>query len=115
MKMYYFTYWIQRHGRSTFKKLSDQVLSKISVPNKIKKEMETDEYLFHYFMVVYYVIALNYFGLPIEQISFLVDFILVPGTCKLFSPSEILETQKDMIPIIEEYIKKDLQLYDERN
>lgn len=111
MSSYYFSYWIARYGKISFKKLSKKVCTKIIVPPKIREECGADQYLFHYFFVVYYVIALNYLGLNIEQISFILDLSLTPGTCKLFSPSEILEVQKDVIPEIEEYIKKDLKLY----
>lgn len=111
MDNYYFTYWIKRYGRNKFKELSDKVCKKISVPLKIKKKLGTDEYLFHYFYVVYFTIALNYFGLNEKQIAFLLDLSLAPGTCKLFSPFEILEVQKDVIPEIEEYVKKDLLAY----
>lgn len=111
MDSYYFTYWIARYGKENFKRLTNKVCTKISVPSKIGKKFGTDEYLFQYFFVVYYTIALNYFGINLEQISFLIDLSLTPGTCKLFPPSEILEVQKDVIPEIEEYVKKDLLSY----
>lgn len=41
-----------------------------------------------------------------------INLSLIPGICKLFPPSKILEVQKDVIPEIEEYVKKDLILYE---
>lgn len=111
MDNYYFTFWIKRYGRKAFRELSDKICTKISVPLEIKGKMNKDEYLFHYFYVVYYTITLNYFGLDIKQISLLLDMSLTPGTSKLFPPDEILKVQKDVIPEIENYIKKDLTMY----
>lgn len=111
MESFYFTYWIAKHGKDEFKKLTDKVCTKMSVPSKIKNDLGTDEYLFQYFYVVYYTITLNYLGLDKKQISFLLDLSLTPGTCKLFPPAEILEVQKDIIPDIEKYIKQDLKAY----
>lgn len=114
MDNYYFTFWIKRYGKGAFRQLINKVCSKITVPLEMKKKINTDEYLFHYFYVVYYTIALNYFGLDIKQISVLIDMSLTPGTCELFSPEEILKVQKDVIPEIENYVKKDLELVDKR-
>lgn len=111
MESFYFTYWISKYGKEQFKKLTSKVCSKISVPSKVKNEFWTDEYLFQYFYVVYYTITLNYFGLNRKQISFLLDLSLTPGTCKIFSPSEILKVHKDVIPEIEEYVKCDFISY----
>lgn len=111
MDSYYFTFWIKKYGRDKFKELTAKVCRKITVPLEIKKKFGTDEFLFQYFYVVYYTIALNYFGLNTQQISFLIDMSLTPGTCKLFSPEEILKVQKDVIPEIEEYVKRDLTTY----
>ena len=111
MDSYYFTFWIKKYGRDKFKELTDKVCRKITVPLEIKKKFGTDDFLFQYFYVVYYTIALNYFGLNTQQISFLIDMSLTPGTCKLFSPDEILKVQKDVIPEIEEYVKRDLTSY----
>ena len=36
---------------------------------------------------------------------------LTPGISKLFSPTEILKVQKDVIPEIIDYIEKDLKLF----
>lgn len=111
MDNYYFTYWIKRYGRKNLKELSDKVCEKATVPLKICQKYGTDEFLFHYFYTVYYTVALQYFGLDTKQISLLLDMALAPGICKLFSPDKILEVQKDVIPEIEQYIQKDLKLY----
>lgn len=111
MDNYYFTFWIKKYGKDSFRELCNNVCRKISDPLKIQEKMNKDEYLFHYFYVVYYTITLNYFGLDTKQISLLLDMSLTPGTSKLFSPEEILKVQKDVIPEIENYIKKDLTMY----
>lgn len=67
-----------------------------------------DEFLIEYCIVI---VALNYFGLSTNQISFMLDLSLTPGTSKTFPPSEILEAQKEVIPEIEEYIRKDFNFY----
>lgn len=41
----------------------------------------------------------------------MLDLSLTPGTSKTFPPSEILEAQKEVIPEIEEYIRKDFNFY----
>lgn len=111
MDNYYFTYWIKKHGREKFRELSNKVCEKTTVPLKIRKKYGKDEYLFHYFYVVYYTIVLHYFGLDTTQISMILDISLTPGVSKLFSPAEILEVQKDVIPEIEQYILEDLKSY----
>lgn len=110
-KNLYFTYWIQRYGKEEFKKLTDKVCKQTRVPLEIKQEYGTDDYLFHYFFAVYCIITLNYFGLSNKQIAFILDLSIGPGISKLFPPGEILEEQKDAIPDMLKFIKKDLELY----
>ena len=86
-------------------------VKKIKVPLIIKQKVNLDEYLFNYFAITYYIVALHYFQISIDKICFLVDLAFTPGTCKLFSPKEVLKVQKDNIPEIISYIKKDLILF----
>lgn len=108
MGNYYFTYWINKHGKDEFAKLANTVASNTTIPKSIKGKINNDEYLFHYFWVVYCIVTLNYFGLDSEQISFVLDLFMKMGISKVFRPSEILEVQKDVIPDIVKYIEKDL-------
>ena len=41
----------------------------------------------------------------------MLDLGLTSGTSVAFPPDEILNDQKELIPEIEDYIKKDLKLY----
>jgi hypothetical protein len=111
MERLFFTYWIARHGRENFEKLSTRVCQKLKVPLIIKQKVNLDEYLFNYFAITYYIVALHYFQISIDKICFLIDLAFTPGTCKLFPPKEVLEMQKDNIPEIISYIKKDLILF----
>lgn len=111
MERLFFTYWIARYGKESFKRLSSKVCQRHKVPFVIKQKVNLDEYLFNYFAVVYYIIALDYFQISIDKICFLMDLAFTPGTCKLFPPKEVLEVQKDNIPEIISYIKKDLILF----
>ncbi len=111
MYKYYFTYWIAKYGREEFERLTKKICRKITVPLKIKKESDTDEYLFHYFFVTYYSIALHYFGLDVKQIAMMIDIAFVPGTSKLFPPGNILRVQADVIPEIEKYVENDFKCY----
>ena len=112
MYNFYFTFWISKHGQETFKELTDKVYKNITVPMEIEKKMDRDEYLFHYFLIVYYVVTLDYFGLNTQQISYFLDFSITLGTSELFPPSKILEDQKDVIPDILKFVKEDLQIYE---
>ncbi len=111
MDKYYFTYWIAKYGRKKFENLEKKICRKITVPLKIKRGLETDEYLFHYFFITYYTIALHYFGLDTKQIAMMIDIAFVPGTSKLFPPEHILKLQVDVIPEIEKYIENDFKCY----
>lgn len=112
MDKLFFTYWIARYGKKNLKDLTDKVCSKIKVPKEIKeKVIDLNEYLFNYFYIVYYIVALNYFNVSIDKICLLVDLAFTPGTCKLFPPAEILKVQKENIPLIIHYIEKDLKIY----
>ncbi len=111
MQNYYFTYWIARYGKDTFKNLADRICQKIKMPIEIIKIVSKDEVLLQYCLVVYYVVTLNYFGLNKRQISLMLDLGLTPGTSVAFPPGEILEDQRELIPEIEEYIRRDLNLY----
>lgn len=111
MNNYYFTFWIARHGKENFKNLSSKVCHNISIPKEIKENMNTDEYLFHYFFIVYCSVALKYFGMDTKQISFALDLLIAPGTSKTFPPNKIFEDQKNVIPEIEKYIIQDLEIY----
>lgn len=109
MPNYYFTYWIARYGKDAFKNLTDKICQNIKIP--IIKTLEKDEFLTQYCIVVYNIIALNYFGLSTNQIAFMLDLSITPGTSVAFPPGEILKDQKELIPEIEDYIKRDLKLY----
>lgn len=111
MTNYYFTYWIARYGKDAFKNLADKICKNIKIPASIIEVLEKDELLTEYCIVVYCIVALNYFGLNTKQIAFMLDLSITPGTSKAFSPSEILEAQKRVIPEIEEYIRKDFNFY----
>lgn len=111
MDRHYFTFWIAKYGKQNFKELIDKACHKISVPEKILEKKLVDEYLFNYFYVVYFTIMLHLFGISEDKIGFILDYSLTPGVCKLFSPSEILKVQKDLIPEIKKYIDKDLAIY----
>ena len=111
MQNYYFTYWIARYGKETFKNLADRICQKIKIPIEIIKSFNKDEVLLQYCLVVYYVVTLNYFGLNKRQITLMLDLGLTPGTSVAFPLGEILEAQKEVIPEIEEYIRKDFKFY----
>ncbi len=112
MDKLFFTFWIARYGKDEFKKLTDKICGKIKVPKEIKEDgMTSDEYLFNYFYIVYYTVALKYFNVSIDKICLLIDLAFMPGACKLFPPSEILEVQEENIPQIIYYIEKDLKTY----
>ena len=109
----YFTYWIKRYGIEKFKILTDKICSKAVIPAEIKNspDYNKDIFLFHYFWIVYCIVSYNYFGLNTKQISMCLDLSVAPGTCKMYSPAEVLKVQKDNIPYMLEFIKKDLELY----
>lgn len=111
MPNYYFTYWIARYGKNALHNLMHKICQNIKVPIEIIEKLGKDEFLAEYCIIVYCTIALNYFGLNTKQIAFMLDLSITPGTSKAFPPSEILEDQKEVIPEIEEYIRKDLNLY----
>lgn len=111
MPNYYFTYWIARYGKDAFKNLADRICQNIKIPIEIIKKIGKDEVLVQYCIVVYYVVALNYFGLNKKQIALMLDLGLTPGTSIALPPCEILKDQKELIPEIENYIKRDLKLY----
>ncbi len=113
MPNYFFTYWIARYGKETLKNLVDKMCQKIKIPIEIIEKVGKDEVLVQYCLVVYYVIALNYLGLNKKQIAFMLDLGLTPGTSVAFPPDEILRDQEELIPEIEDYIKRDLKLYNE--
>ena len=113
MNNYYFTFWIARHSKESFKGLSSKVCHNVSIPQEIQENINTDEYLFHYFFIVYCSVALKFFGLNIEQISFALDLLITPGTSKIFPPDKTFEIHKDVIPEIEKYILQDLDAYKE--
>lgn len=111
MSNYYFTYWIARYGKNAFKNLADKICQKIKLPIEIIEKIGKDEVVAQYCLVIYYVVALNYLGLNKRQIAFMLDFGLPPGTSETFPPGGILEYQKELIPEIENYIRRDLKLY----
>ena len=111
MYNYYFTYWMARYSRKEFEMLIKKVGRKVTVPLKLKEGEDTDDFLFHYFYMVYCIVALNYLGLNVKQISLILDILIMPGICKLYPPADILKQQRDAIPDIERYIEKDLELY----
>ena len=111
MPNYYFTYWIARYGKDAFKNLADRICQNIKIPIEIIKKIGKDEVLVQHCIVVYYVVALNYFGLNKKQIALMLDLGLTPGTSIAFPPCEILKDQKELIPEIENYIKRDLKMY----
>lgn len=111
MSNYYFTYWIARYGKEAFKDLADKICKNIKIPEPIIKTLRKDEILTEYCIVVYCIIALNYFGLNTNQIAFILDLAITPGTSKAFPPYKILEAQKEVIPEIEKYIRKDFNFY----
>lgn len=108
MENYYFTFWIAKYGKNEFTKLINKVARNATIPKELKGKVDKDEYLFHYFWVVYCIVSLKHFGLNLKQISFMLELCLSTGTSKLFPPAEILEVQKDIIPDIVKYIEKDL-------
>lgn len=108
MNNFYFTYWIARHGKEEFTELINKVVGNTTIPSKLKGKVNKDEYLFHYFWIVYCIVALKHFGLNLKQISLMQELCLATGTSKLFPPADILEVQKDVIPEITKYIEKDL-------
>ena len=75
---YYFTYWMSIHSKKEFKDLTDDVCSKIKVPQELIKVFPKDDFLFNYFYAVYYTIALHYFGLNEKQIAFMLDIAIAP-------------------------------------
>lgn len=109
----YFTYWIKRYGIDNFKTITHKVCSKAIIPEEIKKapDYNSNVYLFHYFWMVYCIVSYHHLGLNTKQISMCLDLSVAPGTCKMYNPTEILEIQKDNIPYMLEFIKKDLELY----
>lgn len=107
----YFTFWIQRHGRKDFEELINKVCQNTTIPKKIQS-IPKDDYLFHYFFIAYCIITLDYFGLTSHQISFILDLSLTLGICKAFPPERILEEQKNVIPDVLEFVKKDLEIYE---
>lgn len=107
----YFTFWIRKYGREIFSNLANNVVSKTSLPEKLKGKIDKEDYAFHYFWIVYCIVALNHFGLSNEQISFYLDLSIKTGASQLYKPSEILEIQKDNIPEIIKYINEDLKVY----
>ena len=111
MPNYYFTYWIARYGKEALHDLMHKICQNIKVPISIIEELGKDEFLTEYCIVVYCIVALNYFGLNTRQISFMLDLAITPGTSKAFPPGEILRDQEELIPEIEDYIRKDLKLY----
>ena len=111
MNNYYFTFWIARHSKENFKALSSKVCHNASIPQEIQENINTDEYLFHYFFIVYCSVALKFFGLNIEQISFTLDLLITPGTSKIFPPEKTFEIHKDVITEIEKYVLQDLETY----
>lgn len=111
MGNYFHTFWISKHGKKELYELIGKVCSKTKIPEKVKQEIEEEEYLFNYFFIVYCIVGLNYFGLNNEQISFFLDLCMTLGTCKAFPPAKILEEQKDVISDIVTYIKEDLKIY----
>ena len=104
----YFTFWIRKYGRDTFSNIANNVVSKTTLPEKLKGKIDKEDYAFHYFLIVYCIVALNHFGLSDEQISFYLDLSIKTGASQLYKPSEILELQKDNIPEIVKYIEMDL-------
>lgn len=111
MERIFFTYWIARYGKESFRQLTNKVCHKLRISKAILKKVDIDQYLFNYFAIVYFVVALDYFKVSVDKICFLLDLAFVPGTCKLFSPAEILKVQKDNIPEIIKYVEKDLKIY----
>lgn len=111
MENYYFTYWIKRYGKEKFQDLTTKVFKNMKLPKNIGTIVSKDEYLFHYFFITYYIVALHYFGLNTNQISLLLDLAIETGASKAFSPEEILELHRENIAEIEEFIKQDLKLY----
>ncbi len=113
MPNYYFTYWISRYGKDAFHDLMNKICQNVKVPISIIEKFGKDEFLTEYCLVVYCTVALNYFGLNTRQIAFMLDLAITPGTSKAFPPIEILKTQKEVIPEIEKYIRKDFYFYKE--
>lgn len=112
---FYFTYWIHRYSKEEFKTLINKVCTNMVIPTKILKKYSKDEYIFHYFFMLYCIIALNYFGLGNKEIALCLDFMIIPGISKAFPPSELLEKHQEVIPDILKYIKEDLELYSEKD
>lgn len=106
---YYFTYWIQEYGSKNFINLTNKVFSNTVFDGTIKKFSMADDWLFVYFFAVYYTVALHYFGLNANEINLCLDIIIAPGWHKLFNSEELLKKHSDVIPEIEEYIKKDFE------
>ena len=108
---YYFTYWIRNHSKEEFKSISDKVLNKVHFPKILKMCVSKDELAISYFFMVYVIITMHIFGLDTKQISFLLDMTITTDTSKCFKPEEVLKNHADAIPIIEKYVRKDLQKY----
>lgn len=111
MANYYITYWIQEHGKEKFVDLMKKISKNANMPQKIKKLNMSNEWLIHYFLMVYFTVLLNYFKLDVKQIAMCLDVLTGPGLNKLFSPEEILREQESIIPEIEKYIQEDFNEY----
>lgn len=112
MPNYYFSYFMKEYGEDNFQNLINKILSTANIREEIKKFSLSGDWQFLYFFAVFYIITLNYFKLDIKQISICLDIVIAPGTSSLINPSEILKKQKNIIPEIENYIKKELKNYD---
>lgn len=111
MNNHYFTYWIGIHGRKRFVKLTNKVFRYANIPEELKKTRNKDQYLFDYFLSVYFVVVLNYFSVSLEGMNFMLDMLFAPGMSTLYPPKDILRDQKMNIPRIENFIKKDLKRF----
>lgn len=91
MENLYFTFWIQKHGKELFTQLINLVTENATLPETIQNpdsNISKDEYLFHYFFVVYCMATLDYFGLNTDQISFTLDLFMPLGVCEAFPPKK---------------------------
>ena len=111
MANYYFTYWMLEHGKEKFVDITNKVFQKAVVPEELKnlKDVNKDEFLFHYFFIVYYVVTLFYFGVDEKQISMCLDIVVAPGLSSIFKPRDILDQQKDNILELTTYIQEDFK------
>ena len=110
MNNYYFTYLIKQYGEEKISNLISSALNNANISGQILC-YNLQDWNFCYFFSVYFCILLKYCGLNIKQIELCLDTMMAPGWSKVFSPNEIFQIQKNLMPEIEEIIKKEFNEY----